>query len=117
MKVEIIVDPSRAAGAAGSSLAGRLAPVAAPTGPAAAKAAGSATVAAAGGSAVQNPRRQGGGRRGGRGGRGGRRGEDRPKATVESLDAEMSDWQAQVSAAGTNGGEAAAPAAAAEGSA
>ncbi|GAA6023951.1 hypothetical protein JCM10207_008639 [Rhodosporidiobolus poonsookiae] len=98
MKVEIIVDPSRA-NAAATSLAGRLAP--APSAPAAAKAARSATVAAAGGSAVQTPRQGGGRRPGGRGGRrgaGGRKGDERPKATVESLDAEMSDWQAQVQA-------------------
>ncbi|GAA5859376.1 hypothetical protein JCM8547_002006 [Rhodosporidiobolus lusitaniae] len=104
MKVEIIVNPNRA-GTAGASLAGRLnaAPAPAPTQPAAAKAARSATVSAAGGSAVQQPRAAGGrqGRRGGRGGgRGGRsRGEERPKATLESLDAEMNDYQAQVSAA------------------
>ncbi|GAA5827944.1 hypothetical protein JCM5353_007752 [Sporobolomyces roseus] len=106
MKVEIIIDPSRAArtptGPA-ASLTQRLAPAAAAASP---------TVAAAGGSAVQAPRQPGqqGGRRGAgrgrRGGRGGGRngGSERPAATVESLDQEMSDWQASVQT--TNGGEA-----------
>ncbi|GAA6012564.1 hypothetical protein JCM11491_005435 [Sporobolomyces phaffii] len=99
MKVEIIVDPSRAGRAPAASLTQRLAP-----------AAPSATVAAAGGQAVQQarqPRQPGaGGRRGGgRGGRGARA-EKRPAATVESLDQEMSDWQAQAATA-TNGGDAA----------
>ncbi|GAA5869807.1 hypothetical protein JCM16303_001801 [Sporobolomyces ruberrimus] len=109
MKVEIIVDPSRTArtptGPA-ASLTQRLAPAAAP----------SATVAAASGSAVQQPggRQPGGGPRRGAGGRGrGRRGgrnggSERPAATVESLDQEMSDWQAQSSA--QNGTEGAATA-------
>ncbi|GAA6061567.1 hypothetical protein JCM10212_001099 [Sporobolomyces blumeae] len=99
MKVEIIVDPSRG---------GRT-----PTGPASltqrvAPAPASATVAAASGSA-QQPRaprqpgqggRTGGGRRGG-GRRGGRA--ERPPATVESLDQEMSDWQASVQSNGATG--------------
>ncbi|GAA5880744.1 hypothetical protein JCM5296_000399 [Sporobolomyces johnsonii] len=104
MKVEIIVDPARAARGAGAG-----APLTARLGAAPA----SATVAAAGGSTARAPRAEGatrgpgggGGRRrgGGRGGRG-ERGEERPKATVESLDAEMSDWQAQASAAGNGEG-------------
>ncbi|GAA5932448.1 uncharacterized protein JCM15063_001228 [Sporobolomyces koalae] len=97
MKVEIVVDPSRAGRAgAGASLSQRVAPAAA-----------SATVAAASGSAVQ-PGRQGQGARRGAGGRGrGRRGgknggdrSERPAATVESLDQEMSDWQASVQTSG-----------------
>ncbi|GAA5916642.1 uncharacterized protein JCM6883_005616 [Sporobolomyces salmoneus] len=107
MKVEIIVDPSRTArtptGPA-ASLTQRLAPPAA-----------SATVSAASGAAVQQPRHSSGPRRGGGGGRGGGRGRrggrqgggregDRPAATVESLDQEMSDWQAQ--AATTSNGAA-----------
>ncbi|GAA5976512.1 hypothetical protein JCM10908_005526 [Rhodotorula pacifica] len=108
MRVEIIVDPSRAA--ASQPLTARLgAAPAIATPPVKSRAAKSATVAAAGGSAVQTPRNAGaaaggasaGGRRGagGRGRRGGRRGagEDRPAATAEALDAEMSDWQAQAS--------------------
>ncbi|GAA5862520.1 hypothetical protein JCM3774_001046 [Rhodotorula dairenensis] len=109
MRVEIIVDPSRAN--ASQPLTARLgaAPaVAAP--PTKSRAAKSATVAAAGGSAVQTPRnaaagaggagaRRGGGGRGRRGGRRGA-GEDRPAATAEALDAEMSDWQAQASSNG-----------------
>ncbi|GAA5950037.1 hypothetical protein JCM3765_004172 [Sporobolomyces pararoseus] len=101
MKVEIIVDPSRTArlptGPA-ASLTQRVAPPAA---------AASATVAAASGSAVQQPRQPGGRRGGGRGRgrRGGRNGgSERPPATVESLDQEMSDWQAQAATA-TNGAE------------
>ncbi|BGP14244.1 hypothetical protein JCM10213_005865 [Rhodosporidiobolus nylandii] len=105
MKVEIIVDPSRAA-AANATLAGRLAPAA--TGqetvqPKQGRVAGSATVAAASGSAVQRAPGSGAGRRRGGGGRGGARRErapERPKATVEDLDAEMNDWQAQAQAAG-----------------
>ncbi|GAA5838412.1 hypothetical protein JCM3766R1_005539 [Sporobolomyces carnicolor] len=105
MKVEIIVDPSRAGRAPtgpAASLTQRLAP-AAPAAPAA-----SATVAAASGSAVQQPRQAGGARRGGgrRGGRRGAKNPERPAATVESLDQEMSDWQAQAATA-TNGAEAA----------
>ncbi|KAK4700771.1 THO complex subunit 4, partial [Phenoliferia sp. Uapishka_3] len=82
MKVEIIIDPSRAPAL---PLGARLG--VAPTGPKPV----SATVAAAGGNARQ-PRAAGtGGRRGGRGGGAGRQPE-RPKATLESLDAEMSDY-------------------------
>ncbi|GAA5978337.1 hypothetical protein JCM21900_001608 [Sporobolomyces salmonicolor] len=101
MKVEIIVDPSRVARGAGTPLTARLGVTPA-----------RATVAAAGGSTARAPRAPraegatrgagGGGRRRG-GGRGGRS-EDRPKPTVESLDAEMSDWQAQASAAGNGEG-------------
>lgn len=86
------------------------------------------TVAAAGGSAVQTPRNAagaangagagaGGRRAGGRGRRGaggaGRRGagEERPTATAESLDAEMSDWQAQAASTGNGAAAAEAPAA------
>ncbi|BGP30414.1 RNA-binding RNA annealing protein [Rhodotorula toruloides] len=103
MRVEIVVDPARAA--AKQPLTARIA-AAAPQAPANSRAAQSATVAAAGGSAVQTrqPRQPGqGGRRGGRrgGGRGGARGSERPKVTAESLDAEMSDYQAQ--GAGANG--------------
>ncbi|GAA6045593.1 hypothetical protein NBRC10513_005011 [Rhodotorula toruloides] len=108
MRVEIVVDPARAA--AKQPLTARIA-AAAPQAPANSRAAQSATVAAAGGSAVQTrqPRQPGQeGRRGGRrgGGRGGARGSERPKVTAESLDAEMSDYQAQ--GAGANGAEASA---------
>ncbi|BGP38282.1 RNA-binding RNA annealing protein [Rhodotorula kratochvilovae] len=114
LRVEVIVDPSRAAAA--QPLTARLG--AAP--PVNSRAAQSATVSAAGGSATQRGLgagaggRRGGGRRGAAaaGGAGGRgpRAPARPKATLESLDAEMSDWQAQVSASA--GAGAAAPAAA-----
>jgi len=66
------------------------------------------TVAAAGGQSQRGAgRNNASGAGAGAGGRGGRRGAgkprerapERPKATLESLDAEMSDWQAQVSAA------------------
>lgn len=116
IRVEVIVDPSRAA-VANKPLTARLAP--AP--PVNSRAAQSATVSAAGGSATQQSGSRaagaagGGARRGTRGGRGAAKGgreraPERPKATLESLDAEMSDWQAQVSAAapaaGAAGGEA-----------
>ncbi|KAI5479987.1 hypothetical protein MNV49_002277 [Pseudohyphozyma bogoriensis] len=80
MKVEIIVDPSKAPPVPLTSRLG-----AAPAAPA------SSTIAAAGGAARQ-PRAAGtgGGRR--RGGGRGPRSEPRPKATVESLDAEMSEY-------------------------
>ncbi|GAA5902727.1 hypothetical protein JCM8208_007050 [Rhodotorula glutinis] len=113
IRVEVIVDPSRAA--ASKPLTARLAP--AP--PVNSRAAQSSTVAAAGGQS-QRGNRNASGAGAGAGGRGGRRGggkpreraPERPKATLESLDAEMSDWQAQVSAA-----QPAAGGAAAEGSA
>ncbi|BGP23117.1 THO complex subunit 4 [Rhodotorula toruloides] len=106
MRVEIVIDPARAA--AKQPLTARIAAA-----PAQTRAAQSVTVAAAGGSAIQNPRQPrqprtagaggAGGRRGGRrGGARGARGAERPKVTAESLDAEMSDYQAQ--AAGANGG-------------
>ncbi|KAL8283944.1 hypothetical protein RQP46_005057 [Phenoliferia psychrophenolica] len=94
MKVEIIVDPSlRPAQSLGARLGN-------PTGPS------SSTVSAASGSARQ-PRQSNsggggtGGRRGGRGGGGerGARAPERPAATLESLDAEMADYQASASKA------------------
>ncbi|GAA5834735.1 hypothetical protein JCM9279_007093 [Rhodotorula babjevae] len=107
IRVEVIVDPSRAA--ANKPLTARLAP--AP--PVNSRAAQSSTVAAAGGQSQRGARGAGNNASGaGAGGRGGRRGAgkprerapERPKATLESLDAEMSDWQAQVSAAQPSAG-------------
>ncbi|KAL8283902.1 hypothetical protein RQP46_005334 [Phenoliferia psychrophenolica] len=92
LKVEIIVDPSRQNDSLGARLG--VAPSAAGKKQQPKAAAGSSTVAAAGGAARQ-PRGTGG-RRGGRGGGAGGRVKEpkRPAATVESLDAEMSDYQA-----------------------
>ncbi|KAM0755264.1 RNA-binding domain-containing protein [Meredithblackwellia eburnea MCA 4105] len=78
MKVEIVYDPTRLPPPPLTSRLG-----AAP--------AQSSTIAAAGGSARQPRAANAGGKKGGRG----PRSEPRPKATVESLDAEMSDYLAQ----------------------
>ncbi|SCZ99036.1 BZ3500_MvSof-1268-A1-R1_Chr3-1g05775 [Microbotryum saponariae] len=90
LKVEIIVDPNRVPP---QPLTSRLG--AAPAAPPKARAASSTVAAASGasGAARQQTRATGGRGRG----RGGRSGERRAKPTVESLDAEMSDYLAQAS--------------------
>ncbi|SGY47051.1 BQ5605_C001g00491 [Microbotryum silenes-dioicae] len=90
LKVEIIVDPNRVPP---QPLTSRLG--AAPAAPPKTRVASSTVAAASGasGAARQQTRATGGRGRG----RGGRSGERRAKPTVESLDAEMSDYLAQAS--------------------
>jgi len=80
MKIEILVDPARAAPA--PSLASRVAPAA------------KASVAGASSSTAAPTTRSGAGTRGRRRGRGGARKSDRPAKSAADLDAEMEDYTA-----------------------